>query len=179
MRRHLPWMILAVAVVASVIVVARRGQAPSVAPSTSPRVTVVDTSTGASIPMTTLADAAGVPAAVAAPEEVPSSATLSVWFQELPRANNLPADVHFAPAGVARAGERFGAMYDAAKKTPAFRDSAARFFGACAEDTTVLDGIRALCLHNWREFRPSSAAVPVTDERIQRIADFLPKNPRG
>jgi hypothetical protein len=104
--------------------------------------------------------------------------TLSTWFEELPRASGLPADVHHAPPGIARAGERFGAIVEAAKRSRAFRDEAARFFGACAEDVTVLDGIRALCLHNWREFRPSEGSdEPATDERIRRIADFLPKRP--
>jgi hypothetical protein len=106
----------------------------------------------------------------------PAGQTLSTWFEELPRASGLPADVHHAPPGIARAGERFGAIVEAAKRSRVFRDEAARFFGACAEDVTVLDGIRALCLHNWREFRPSDGSdEPTTDERIRRIADFLPK----
>lgn len=175
MRWHLPRVLIAVAVVAIVIVLGRGNSTPLA--TTAAHTSVAEKSTEVSAPTVALTDAV---VAVETPEEVPSSATLSVWFQELPRASQLPEDVHFAPPGVARAGERFGAMYDAAKKTPAFRDTAAQFFSTCAEDTTVLDGIRALCLHNWREFRPPSAVrIPVTDDRIQRIADFLPKNPRS
>lgn len=109
----------------------------------------------------------------------PSPETLGTWFHELPRAEDLPEDVHFAPPGIARAGEHFGAIVEAVRANPSYRDEAARFFGRCVEDTTVLDGIRSLCLHNWRDFRPSEdAPEPRADVRIRRIADFLPKNPR-
>jgi hypothetical protein len=111
-------------------------------------------------------------------EDAPVGETLSTWFDELPRASGLPADVHHAPPGIARSGERFGAIVEAAKRSRAFRAEAARFFRTCAEDVTVLDGIRALCLYNWRDFRPSDGGdEPATDERIRRIADFLPKRP--
>lgn len=108
----------------------------------------------------------------------PPPETLTTWYRELPRIEGLPADVHFAPSGVAQAGERFGAIFEAARANPNYRPEAAAFFGRCVEDGTVLDGIRALCLHNWREFRAVDAAEPRADERIRRIADFLPKNPK-
>ena len=112
--------------------------------------------------------------------EPPTPQTLATWFRELPRAEDLPADVHFSPPGISRAGERFGTIVEAVQANPSYREEAAQFFGRCSEDTTVLDGIRALCLHNWREYRASVEAVePRVDEHIKRIASFLPKRPQN
>lgn len=119
-------------------------------------------------------------AAIDTPRHKPVAGTdLDRTFSQLPRTEVARRaakrdGLHEAPPEVGEMGERFGILLEEMRDGMISHAEAATFFRRCAEDTEVLDGMRALCLHNWRYVTGNAKGVLAMEERIARIADFLP-----
>jgi len=88
-------------------------------------------------------------------------------------------EVHFTPEMVNEGGVLIGQLLEAADNDPARREETLNFFKACAENSSLVEAIRAVCwkttlsrIPKWEIFLPvSDAEVP---ESIQDMAAELP-----
>lgn len=94
---------------------------------------------------------------------------------------NLDHDeVHLTPEKVNEGGAVIGQLLEAADNDPARREETLSFFKACAENSSLVEAIRAVCwkttlsrISKWEIFLPvSDAEVP---EKIQELAGELPE----
>ena len=94
---------------------------------------------------------------------------------------NLDHDeVHFTPAKVNEGGAVIGQLLEAAENDPSRREETLSFFKACAENSSLVEAIRAVCwkttlsrIPKWEIFLPvSDADVP---ESIKDLAGELPE----
>lgn len=89
-------------------------------------------------------------------------------------------EVHFTPEIVNEGGIIIGQLLEAADNEPARREETLNFFKACAENSSLVEAIRAVCwkttlsrIPKWEIFLPvSDAEVP---QSIQDLAAELPE----
>ncbi len=89
-------------------------------------------------------------------------------------------EVHFTPEIVNEGGVLIGQLLEAADNDPARREETLNFFKACAENSSLVEAIRAVCwkttlsrIPKWEIFLPvSDAEVP---QSIQDLAAELPE----
>ncbi len=109
---------------------------------------------------------------------------LSQAMEQLPMIADLQVlhddEVHFTPELVNKGGALIGQILEAAENDPARREETLNFFKACAENSSLVEAIRAVCwrttlsrIPKWEIFLPvSDAEVP---QNIQDLAAELPE----
>lgn len=128
-------------------------------------------------------------AAIAEPEVIPVQEgklkeELNQAMEQLPMIADLQDlhddEVHFTPELVNKGGALIGQILEAADNDPARREETLSFFKACAENSSLVEAIRAVCwrttlsrISKWEIFLPvSDAEVP---QNIQDLAAELPE----
>lgn len=123
----------------------------------------------------------GAPAASTLPETTELAdfrAELRTALRELPRQTDFARlgeeEAHHHPAPLARAGRVLGEIAERVAEDPRRLPAALEFYRACAEDGSLPDPVRALCLANHRRRHEAAGVAAVTEdalpERVRALA---------